>query len=74
MGDAKAPASTASTKLCAPNCGGETVRVMPGVPDPGTLDPAAAPATHFAAVLTLTFVPGDLPTRNPVPAVPPPRA
>jgi hypothetical protein len=76
MGTAsKASATTGpGAKLCAASCGGESVRVMPGVPDPGTLDPAAAPTTHVAAVPTLTFVPGNLPTRNPVPADPPPRA
>ena len=32
-------ASSPKIKLCAPACGGESVRLLPGVPDPGTLDP-----------------------------------
>src|SRR5262245_30877389 len=36
---AKAPATgSTGTKLCAPSCGRENVRMIPGVPDPGTMD------------------------------------
>jgi hypothetical protein len=63
-----------SHKLCAPACGREGVRVMPGVPDPGTLDPAAAPATLLSETPSALPALGELPTCNPVPADPPPRA
>ncbi|HYQ88084.1 MAG TPA: hypothetical protein VEU09_00480 [Candidatus Binatia bacterium] len=67
-------AGASSSKLCAPSCGSEGVRVLPGVPDPGTLDPAGAPATLLAEIQTALTAPDDLPTRNPAPADPPPRS
>ena len=67
-------AGTSGHKLCAPSCGREGARVMPGVPDPGTLDPAGAPAVRLSEATSILLAPGELPTRNPVPADPPPRA
>ncbi len=69
------PAGSASGhKLCAPSCGSEGARAIPGVPDPGTLDLTRAPATPLAAGGTIHSTPRELPARNPVPFDPPPRA
>ena len=67
-------AGASGHKLCAPSCGRESVRVLPGVPDPGTLDPAATTAVRLSLTPSTQSVPRELPTRNPVPADPPPRA
>jgi hypothetical protein len=61
-------------KLCAPSCGREGARVMPGVPDPGTLGQTRAPASPLATASAIQSASRDFPARNPVPAVPPPRA
>jgi len=60
-------------KLCAPSCGREGVRMTPGLPDPGTLDPPEAPAALFAAADPIHVACCDLHPRNPRPADPPPR-
>src|SRR3989442_9664697 len=71
---ARTGAGSFGAQLCAPSCGSEGARVIPGVPDPGTLVPTRAPSTPLTAAGPVPFAPGELPTRNPVPADPPPRA
>jgi hypothetical protein len=61
-------------KLCAPSCGSESVRVVPGVPDPGTMDPVSATAALLSETPYALLALGELPARNPVPTDPPPRA
>jgi hypothetical protein len=67
-------AGASGHKLCAPSCGRESLRVLPGVPDPGTLDPAGAHVSFLPPTPSILLALGELPTRNPVPADPPPRA
>src|SRR5262249_56546661 len=49
--------SSSETKLCAPSCGREGARLIPGMPAPGTMDPPGAPATLFAAANRLPAAP-----------------
>jgi hypothetical protein len=74
MAGAPAKAGTSGHKLCAPSCGREGARVVPGAPDPGTLDPTVTPATLLSETGAAPLAPRELPARNPVPADPPPRA
>jgi len=71
--EASAGVEASDARLCAPSCGSEGARVVPGVPDPGTLDPTRAPSTPLTAAGPVPFASGELPSRNPVPADPPPR-
>jgi len=73
MAVAKTTPGTSDVRLCAPSCGREGARMVPGVPDPGTLDPTQAPATLLTAAGPIQFALVEPPTRSPVPADPPPR-
>ena len=66
--------SSSATKLCAPSCGSQGARLVPGAPDPGTLDPAQASIREWGPTRALALAPDNLATRNPVPTDPPPRA
>ena len=65
---------TSDVRLCAPSCGREGARMVPGVPDPGTLDPTPARATILTAAGLIEFAPVEPATRNPAPVDRPPRA
>ena len=72
--EVRTEAETSGARLCVPSCGREGARIVPGAPDPGTLDPTHAPATLLDAAGPIEFALVELPTRSPVPADPPPRA
>ena len=65
---------TSDVRLCAPSCGREGARMVPGVPDPGTLDPTPARATILTAAGPIEFALVEPATRNPASVDPPPRA
>lgn len=65
---------TSGAKLCAPSCGGEGARIVPGTPDPGTLETISASIANWSSSGALAFMSSNLPARNPVPDDPPPRA
>jgi hypothetical protein len=71
--DAGAGAGT-GTKLCAPSCGRESVQVIPGVPDPGTLDARNATVALLPAVGSVALILDGHPDHVATPVVPPPRA
>ena len=72
-GASKTPGE-AGPNLCAPSCGRERARVVPCVPDPGTLDLSRAPATPLSQARVIHSGPRDLPSQIPAPADPPPRS
>ena len=70
---ARTSAGASDARLCAASCGREGARAVPGVPDPGTLDPACASATLLTAAAPIQSATGNPPTRTPKPAEHPPR-
>lgn len=55
-------------------CGSESARLVPGSPDPGTLEPGLACSGYRAIVDAVARTAIAPPTRGPKPADPPPRA
>jgi len=62
------------TKLCASSCGPEGARVMPGVPDPGTIDKDGQRLPCLSESESPGGAPRRAPTHSTDPAVPPPRS
>jgi hypothetical protein len=69
-----APGSSRQTKLCAPSCGRDGARMMPGAPDPGTLDLMGSPVPQLAESGCTRGSSARAPKHRPDPVVPPPRS
>ena len=66
--------SPSDTRLCAPSCGRGGARVVPDLPDPGTLDLHGRPAPQLAGSEGIHHKPPSTPSRSSAPVVPPPRS
>lgn len=71
---ARAPGSKSQARICVGACGGESARLIPGTPDPGTLEPRLTFAGDPSIVPAVVVPTLDPSTRTQKPADPPPRA